>query len=692
MSESGYLSSAEVRTLEAVCDALVPSVSGPGGAEDTGGLLSRAASDVNVARVLVGALAAEPPETLARLRRLLRLMGSPLFGLQMAGRPRGFAELPAYMRERVLRRMSESPIPVMRQAFQALKRPITFIFYSAVMGDDPAQGAEPGGEASSRRTPLPPDGGVNPSWAAIGYTPNRPPATARSTPKPIRILPITGDVELTADAVVVGSGAGGSVVAAELAAAGSDVVILEMGDYLNEADFTGNEAEMTSRLFLGHGLLSTTDLGITVLAGSCLGGGTVVNWSDSLRTPPDVLDEWEREHGLEGVAGATFQQGFDVAERRMGVSTLDSTPNENNAALKLGCEALVYHWDPIPRNASGCEQRCGGCQYGCPLGRKRSALLTFLQDAHDRGARVIAGCRVERVLVSNGRAVGVEGRAAGGLHRVVVRAPAVVVAGGSVESPALLLRSGLDNPNIGRHLRLHPVAVVAGFYDHPIRAWAGSPQTIKTDEFARLRGAHGFRIEMAPALPGTIASGTAWEGGLEHKLQMLRSAYAAIFFVLTRDTGEGRVQVDRRGQPVIRYWPNQVDAGFLVRGMQEIGRIAFAGGAVAVSTTHSPPLRLASETGVAGAVGAERLDRFLGDIARRGIAPNRLPLFTAHQMGSCRLGADRTTSVADPYGQVHGVTGLFVADASGFPTASGVNPMLSVMALAYRVAQRIKHG
>jgi choline dehydrogenase-like flavoprotein len=141
---------------------------------------------------------------------------------------------------------------------------------------------------------------------------------------------------------------------------------------------------------------------------------------------------------------------------------------------------------------------------------------------------------------------------------------------------------------------------------------------------------------------------------------------------------------------VIRYWPNRIDSGFLVRGMQEIGRIAFAGGAVAASTTHSPPLRLESEGGRPGAVSSDRLERFIGDIARRGIAPNRLPLFTAHQMGTCRLGADRATSVADPYGQVHGVRGLYIADASGFPTASGVNPMLSVMALAYRVAQRIK--
>ena len=670
MTTPTFLTTAQTRNLEAVCEALVPSIPPPAGGGDPGGLLARSASDLDVARLLVEALSAEPPETHALFRRLLAMFGSPAFGLLAAGSPRGFADLQPQLRERALRRMSTSPIPMVRQAFQVLKRLVTFIFYSAPMG------------------------GVNPNWAAIGYTANRPPSSARLVSKPIRTLPVLGDLQLTADVVVIGSGAGGSVVAAELAAAGSDVVVLEMGDYLNEADFTGNEAEMMPRLYLGHGLLGTSDMGISVLAGSCLGGGTVVNWSDSLRTPDDVLDEWERNHGLEGVTGAAYRKGFDAAERRMEVSTLDSVPNENNAVLKLGCEAVGYHWDYIPRNASGCKQRCGGCQYGCPLGRKRSALLTLLQDAHDRGARVIANCRVERVAVDRGRAVGVEGWAAagpsGGRHRVVVRAPTVVVAGGSIESPALLLRSGLTNPNIGRHLHLHPVAVMAGFYDRPIRAWAGSPQTIKTDEFARLRGAYGFRIEMAPALPGIIASGTAWEGGLQHKLQMLQSANAAIFFVLTRDTGEGTVQVDRRGRPVIRYWPNRVDAGFLVKGMQEITRIAFAGGAVAVSTTHSPPLRLNGEQARPGAIGSEQLARFLGDIADRGIVPNRLPLFTAHQMGTCRLGSDPKTSVADPYGQVHGVRGLFVADASGFPSASGVNPMLSVMALAYRVAQRIK--
>ena len=667
-----FLSSAEMSTLEAICQALVPSMEPPQGEDDPGGMLSRSASDLQVARLLVDVLGTESPETHAQFRRLLGMFGSAGFGLLTSGRPKGFADLDQRQRESVLRRMSTSSIPLLRRAFQAVKRPTTFLFYAATAGD------------------------ANPNWEALRYAPARSPDATHAVPKAIRTVTVSQDIELTADAVVIGSGAGGSVIAAELAAAGSDVVVLEMGDYLNEADFTGMEAEMTPRLFLGRGLLSTSDLGMVVLAGSCLGGGTVVNWSDSLRTPDDVLGEWEHQHGLEGVTGPAFQQAFALVERRLNVNLLDSAPNENNAALQRGCDALGYHWDPIPRNAFGCDQRCGGCQFGCPFGCKQTALLTFLQDAHDRGARIIPRCRVDRVLFRQSRAAGVVAEVAGvkngQKHRLVVHAPTVVVAGGGVESPAVLLRSGLDNPNIGRHLRLHPVTAVAGFYDQPIKAWLGSPQTVKTDQFARLRGGYGFRLEMAPAHPGIIAMGTSWDGGRQHKLQMLRSANAAIFFVLTRDTGEGRVQVDRRGRAIMTYWPNEVDRGFLVRGIQEITRIAFAGGAVAVSTTHTPALRLESDSGTPGAVARPRLERFLGDVAARGVTPNRLPLFSAHQMGSCRLGIDRRSSVADPYGQVHGTRGLYVGDASGFPTASGVNPMLSVMALAYRVAQRIKAG
>jgi choline dehydrogenase-like flavoprotein len=667
----GWLSPEDMRTLEMVCETLIPAGAPPQDEGDPHGLYARSARDLDVARLMAETLAQEDPQSRAEFRQLLRLLRGRLAGVLLAGRPRGLAPMSAARREAALRAMCNSPLPRLRQGFQALKRLAMFTFYAA-----------------------PDTSGMNPSWPAVGFTPPPPPPSPNMAPKRIQPVLVTGDLALTADAVIVGSGAGGGVMAAELAAAGKDVVVVEKGGYYSQSDFTGREAEMMPALYLRRGLLTTSDLALSVLAGSCLGGGTVVNWSTSLRTPPDVLEEWEREHGIDGATGPEFAHGFEVVEGRIGVNTADSEPNRNNAALERGCQALGYTAKRIPRNASDCQQRCGACGYGCPYGRKQSTLLTFLQDAHDRGARVIVRCNVERVLIERGRAVGVEGwapdGATGARRRVVVRAKAVVVAAGAVESPALLLRSGLTNPNIGKHLRLHPVVSLAGFYAEPIEPWTGSLQTVYSDQFARLRGGYGIRFELAPAHPGLIALATPWDGGQAHKRWMTRAAHEAAFIILCRDTGEGHVTLNRQGDPILHYWPNATDRAHLVRGMQEVARIAFAGGAVGAGTLHTPVLLLESEGGRLGAVSARHLNGFLREIARRGIVPNRLPLFTAHQMGTCRLGRDRRTSVADPRGEAHGARGLFVADASAFPTASGVNPMISIMALAYRVAQTVK--
>jgi choline dehydrogenase-like flavoprotein len=300
------------------------------------------------------------------------------------------------------------------------------------------------------------------------------------------------------------------------------------------------------------------------------------------------------------------------------------------------------------------------------------------------------------VLIEGGRAVGVEGWAVDDTmsvrRKVVVRAPLVIVAGGSVESPALLLRSGLENPNIGRHLRLHPVSGMAGIYTEPILPWKGSLQTVYSPHFAHLRGDYGIRLEVMPAHPGLMGLFTPWENARSHKQLMEQLGHMATYIVLTRDTGEGRISLDRHGEPVVSYWPNETDRRHLVRGLQETTRIIMAGGATQAVSLHTPPLRLDSEGSKPGAVTQSKLDRYLNELETRGIVTNRVGMGTAHQMGTCRLGSDPRTSVADPSGQVHGVRGLYIADASTFPTASGVNPMLTTMALSYWIAQQVKSG
>jgi choline dehydrogenase-like flavoprotein len=258
-----------------------------------------------------------------------------------------------------------------------------------------------------------------------------------------------------------------------------------------------------------------------------------------------------------------------------------------------------------------------------------------------------------------------------------------------VESPALLLRSGLSNPNIGQHLRLHPVAVVAGQYAEPIHAWEGSLQTVYSRQFANLTGNYGIWFEVAPAHPGLLSLATPWDGGQAFKTEMLRAPHLAAMIVLARDTGEGSVTLDRYGDPVLDYFPNATDQKHLIRGMRELVKVAMAGGAVGAATLHSPTLRFEADNLKPGGYTEKRLSAHLDEITARGLRPNAPMLFSAHQMGTARMGGSAKTAVTDPFGKVWGVHGLYVGDGSLLPTAPGVNPMLSIYGAAYRVGQAI---
>jgi choline dehydrogenase-like flavoprotein len=662
-----WLTAADMRLLEAACETLIPALETPA-ADDPHGFLRRPASAMQVAQGIAETLGAEDAETRADFRQLLGILRSPAGGLLLVGRPIGFMQMKPDLRERALRNMANSNVAKLRQGFQAMKRLAAFIFYAA-----PA-----------------PDGGDNPNWAAIGFAP---PPPAPTIPKPIQPLAITSDTTLEADAVVVGSGAGGGVVAAELAAAGKSVIVLEKGGYYNEADFSGREAEMMPKVYLKRGLLATRDLSMAILAGSCLGGGTVVNWSTSFRIPDYVAQEWEHDYGLQGITGNAFARHYDAVALRMGVNVEDSAPNANNAVLEQGCAKLGYEWGVIARNANHCEQRCGNCPYGCAYSRKQSTLLTFLQDAADRGARFVVNCSVERVTMAQGAATGVIATvidpATGAQHRVTVRAKTVIIAAGSIHSPAILLRSGLTSPHLGRNLHLHPVAAVTGFYPDPIRTWEGSLQTRYSDHFGHPADGYGFKFEVAPGHPGLMAQSLPWASGRQHKEDMQQLSHAAALIVLVRDKNGGRVTLDKHGEPVVDYPLGDHERRQLTLGTQEGVKVLLAAGANRVGTLHAkrtdfyPPA-----TG--DALNAPELSAFLREVEERGLEPNRVLLFSAHQMGSCRMAADPRRGVIGDDNQVFGVKGLFVADGSVFPTASGVNPMLTILALAHRASGAIK--
>jgi choline dehydrogenase-like flavoprotein len=460
------------------------------------------------------------------------------------------------------------------------------------------------------------------------------------------------------------------------------VIILEKGGYQTEADYTQREYEAFRSMYENAGILTSEDLGLVVLAGSTLGGGTTINWAASFRTPDHVLQEWERDHHLTGFTGPNFQAALDAVCQREHVDTDESQFNPQNRALFEGSQKLGYHADLIPRNVKGCAE-CGWCCFGCQHAAKQSTLKTWLQDAADSGAQIIVNCRAEKVLIENGKAVGVT--ASSGEHRVTVRARIVVVAAGALHSPALLLRSGIDNPNIGLNLRLHPTTSIRGQLPGPAEPWRGVMMAAYSDEVNNLDGNHyGVKIETPPAHPGLIGFGTPWLGARAYKEIMLKMAQQAIFIILCRDRGSGHITVDQTGRPRIYYKLDRVDADHIQQGIETSLRIMVAAGAQEIGTVHSGLPYFKVNDSVAD------FETYLKQVRRAGTAVNKLGLFSAHQMGTCRMGGERAKSVLTHTGESWEVLNLYVADASTFPTSSGVNPMITIQAIAYQIAQNIK--
>jgi len=509
----------------------------------------------------------------------------------------------------------------------------------------------------------------------------------------LRLTAIDRPARFECDACVVGSGAGGGVAAAELARAGLRVIVLEQGPGDQAPDFDQREIVGMQRLYLGRGTTSTRDLGVAILAGSCLGGGTAVNWQTSLRLPDDVRDEWAAQSGLRFFTEESFTHSLDTVCERSAVGTDESHVNGNNDALRRGCEALGWRWQLTPRNARGCdEKQCGYCVFGCRHGGKQSTTATFLADAQrDGDVTIIANCRVQKLSRSGTRITGVHAvardatSAMGTEFNVDVRARFVVVAAGGLETPALLLRSGIRHPALGRNLYLHPTSAVAGRYAQPVECWKGPPQTVMSDEYAAIDGRYGVRLEAAPGHPGLLALALPWFGARDHRERMNVASRVSAIIALTRDRTGGRVRVGRDGHASVIYKPGVRELSAIRRGIGAAVRAHVASGAEEVLTLHSRPHVLRATGATARAV-----DEFCERVLVDAVDSNWSTLFSAHQMGTCRIGADSRTAVCDESGKVRGVDGLYVADASLFPASSGVNPMITVMALAYHVARGMR--
>ncbi|MCW3016897.1 MAG: glucose-methanol-choline oxidoreductase [Solirubrobacterales bacterium] len=525
--------------------------------------------------------------------------------------------------------------------------------------------------------------GRNRAWDAVGFPgPLTEPPTPEQAPKTIPIETFApGAATISADVCVVGSGAGGSVIAARLAQAGRSVVVLESGPYRNESDFRQIES-VGAEMFLGGGLVWAEGGQLGLLAGSTLGGGTVINSMVCLRTPDDIRAEWAAV-GLEGLDGPEYDAHTDRVWDRLGVNTEATHYNRNTERMVAGLSAEGYAHEPLPRNASLDDDPrfCGYCNAGCQQGCKRSTLATYLEDAAAHGARFVVGAQVERVLVRDGRATGVEAVVGGpdGETRLRVDAPTVVVAAGGIESPALLLRSGMGGPAAGRHLRVHPAWIVTGVYDEPVEAWSGQIQSAVSFDLTHCESGAGFLVEsLALSLP-TWASQPAFVDARQHREELLKLPYMASWHGVSHDHGSGEVVLDRDGRALVRWGlDDDVDRRVAARAHVELARLHRAAGARQVFTFHWSERRWQE---------GEDFEEYLRELQEA--PPEDYTAYSAHQMGSCRMGADPAEAVADGRGELHDVCGVWIGDASALPTAPGVNPMITIMALAERTAAHI---
>jgi len=491
---------------------------------------------------------------------------------------------------------------------------------------------------------------------------------------------VSGDLLVECGAVVVGSGAGGATVAAELADAGIGVVMVEEGGYHPTESFTAEAGQALRLLYRDGGAeVAAGSPPVLFSEGRCVGGSTVVNGGMSWRTPPHVLARWSRDEGVESVTEQDMEPFFAMVERRISVGLQDpETIGPDARLLEAGADAKGWRIIPNLRNQLHCAGT-NNCTNGCPTGAKRSMLVTNVPRALGRGARLFADCRIERITRSGGRITGVTGRfiRPGGQPgpRLTVRAAVVVVAGGAVQTPALLARSGMRSRSgqLGRNLSLHPNAKVIAFFDHDVTGWHGVHQAFQIREFMD----EGILITAVNLAPSLLALGMP-AAVYGRELGSLMAQYNRIVTAgcLVEDTGTGRIRNIPGLGPQVFYQISDADAARVVRGVELSAEAMFAAGArrVLLPFDGVPPASSPAEVRAA---------------LSRPVRKKSIELFTVHLMGTARMSEDPRRGVTDSFGAFHGVPGLFVADASLFPGPVGVNPMETVLALAARNARQL---
>ena len=488
---------------------------------------------------------------------------------------------------------------------------------------------------------------------------------------------------LEADVAIIGSGAGGGTAAEILALAGLKVLIIEEGALRTSDSFKDmDEGRAFRELYQEAGARATSDGAIAILQGRSVGGSTTVNWTSSFRTPEPTLQHWAAECEVVGHGVDDMKPWFEKMEQRLGVA-LWPADNANNSVLRRGCAKLGWEAHHIPRNVRGC-WNSGYCGLGCPVNAKQSMLVSTIPEALRHGATLVHRLRVRALQHSGGKISGALGEALRDDARtpsgtqVTIKARHFIAAGGAINTPALLLRSQLPDPNqrLGKHPLIHPVVLTVAQMPEPIDPFYGAPQSSGSDHFQWKDGATGpmgYKLEVPPIFPGIGSAVLNLYGG-ELRREMSALPHTNAVLALLRDgfvehSPGGSIRLADDGSPMLDYDLSGYVWDGVKRAYLSMAELQFAAGAKQVRAAHLDARYAGSWSEAKKAIAELPLAKF------------RTTLFTAHLMGGCAMSENAKRGVVNSGGRHHQVTNLSVMDGSVFPTSIGANPQLSIYGL-----------